>query len=67
MNENLLCRKLTFSQLKGSRKKGRLNLRWLDDVLQHLKVLKVTAWWKKAQDRNSWKAVIKEAKAHKGL
>jgi hypothetical protein len=26
----------------------------------------VTAWWKKAQDRDSWKAVIKEAKAHKG-
>jgi hypothetical protein len=35
---------------------------------QHdLKTLKVTAWWKKAQDRDSWKAVIKEAKAHKGL
>jgi hypothetical protein len=29
------------------------------------KTLKVTAWWKKAQDRDSWKAVIKEAKAHK--
>jgi hypothetical protein len=42
-------------------------LRWLDDVLQDLKTLKVTAWWKKAQDRDSWKAVIKEAKAHKGL
>jgi hypothetical protein len=27
----------------------------------------VTAWWKKAQDTDSWKAVIKEAKAHKGL
>jgi hypothetical protein len=39
----------------------------LDDVLQDLKTLKVTAWWKKAQDRDSWKDVIKEAKAHKGL
>jgi hypothetical protein len=27
----------------------------------------VTAWMKKAQDRESWKAVNKEAKAHKGL
>jgi hypothetical protein len=34
---------------------------------QDLKTLKVTAWWKKAHDRDTWKAVIKEAKAHKGL
>jgi hypothetical protein len=26
-----------------------------------------SAWWKKAQDRDSWKAVITEAKAHKEL
>jgi hypothetical protein len=26
-----------------------------------------SAWWKKAQDRDIWKAVIKEANAHKGL
>jgi hypothetical protein len=26
-----------------------------------------SGWWKKAQDRDSWKAVIKEAKTHKGL
>jgi hypothetical protein len=67
MDESLLCRKLTFSQLEGSRKKGRPKLRWLNDVLQDLKILKVTAWWKKAQDMDSWKAVIKEAKAYKWL
>jgi hypothetical protein len=67
MDESFLCRKLTFTQLEGSRKKGRPKLRWLDGVLQDLKILKMTAWWKKVQDRNGWKAVIKEAKAHKGL
>jgi hypothetical protein len=67
MEKSSLCKKLTFSQLEGCRKKGRPKLRWLDDVLQDLKTLKVTAWWKKAQDRDSWKAVIKEAKAHKAL
>jgi hypothetical protein len=30
---------LTFSQLEGSRKKGKPKLRWLDDVLQDLKIL----------------------------
>jgi hypothetical protein len=67
-DESLLCRKLTFSQLEGSREKGRLKLRWLDDDdLQDLRIVKVTVWWEKAQDRDSWKAVIKETKAHKGL
>jgi hypothetical protein len=40
---------------------------WVDDVLQELKTLKVTAWWKNIQDKNSWKVVIKEANSHKGL
>jgi hypothetical protein len=64
MDESSLCKKLTFSHLEGSRKKGRPKLRWLHDVLEDLKILKVTDWWKK---RDSWKAVIKETKAHKGL
>jgi hypothetical protein len=51
MDESLLCRKLTLTQLEGSRKKGRPKLSWLD-VLQDLRVLKVTAWWMKAQDRD---------------
>jgi hypothetical protein len=55
MDESLLRRKLTFSQLEGGRKKGIPKLRWLDDVLQDLKILKVTALWKKAHGRDSWK------------
>jgi hypothetical protein len=43
MDESSLCKKLSFSQLEGSRKKGRPKLRWLDDILQDLKILKLTA------------------------
>jgi hypothetical protein len=53
MDESLLCRKLTFTHLESSRKKGRPKLRWLDDLLQDHRILKMTAWWKKAQDRDS--------------
>jgi hypothetical protein len=42
MDESSLCKKLTFSQLEGSRKKGKPKLRCQDDVLQDLKILKVT-------------------------
>jgi hypothetical protein len=43
MDESSLCKTLTFSQLEGSRKKGRPKLRWLDDVLEDLKILEETA------------------------
>jgi hypothetical protein len=49
MDESSLCKKLTFSQLEGSRKKGRPKLRWLDDVLQDLKISEMTACSEKAQ------------------
>jgi hypothetical protein len=32
MVENSLYKKLTFSHIEGSRKKGKPNLRWLDDM-----------------------------------
>jgi hypothetical protein len=67
MDESLLCRKLIYSHLDGSRKKGRPELRWLDDVLQDPNILKATVWWKNTEDRDSWKVVIKETKAHTGL
>jgi hypothetical protein len=55
------------SEISDGSKYIRHGIRWLDDVLQDLKLLKVTALWKKAQDRDSWKFVIKEGKAHKWL
>jgi hypothetical protein len=67
MEENSPCKKITFSQPEGSRKKGRPKLRWLNSVLKDVKLLKVETWWKKACDRNLWGRIIKEAKVHKGL
>jgi hypothetical protein len=43
MEDNATCKKVTFSQPEGSRKKGRPKLRWLDSVLKDLKMLTVTA------------------------
>jgi hypothetical protein len=67
MEENSPCKKITFLQPEGSRKKGRPKLRWLDSVLKDIKLLEVETWWKKARDRNIWRRIIKEAKVHKGL
>jgi hypothetical protein len=54
MEENSPCKKITFSQPGGFRKRGRPKLRWLDSVLKDVKLLKVETWWKKARDRNIW-------------
>jgi hypothetical protein len=67
MEENSPCKKITFSQPKGSRKKGRPKLRWRDSVLKDVKLLKAETWWKKPCDRNTWGRIIKESKVHKGL
>jgi hypothetical protein len=46
---------------------GRLRLRWLDDVCDDLKVLKVRNWKELAMDRKVWNDLSKKAKTHKGL
>jgi hypothetical protein len=43
MEDYAPCKKITFCQPEGSRKKGRPKLRWLDSVLKDFKILTVTA------------------------
>jgi hypothetical protein len=64
MEDNVPCTKITFSQLEGSRKKGRPRLGWLDLVLRDHKTLEVNAWWNKARDRDLGSGIIKKTKAH---
>jgi hypothetical protein len=42
-------------------------LRWLDDVENYLRVMKVNRCRKKAQNREEWASIIKEAKVLKRL
>ena len=46
------------------RKKKR---RWLDDIVADLKVMKMKQWMEKMKDREQWRLVVEEAKAHPGL
>jgi hypothetical protein len=41
-------------------------LRWRDDVAD-LKVMKIKRWMEKTKDREQWRLVVEEAKAHPGL
>jgi heme oxygenase len=47
--------------------KGRPRMRWLDDVESDLKKMEVKGWKEKTRDRQQWRMVVEEAKAHPGL
>jgi hypothetical protein len=42
-------------------------MRWLDDVQSDLKKMKVEGWKEKMRNREQWRLVVEEAKAHPGL
>jgi hypothetical protein len=39
----------------------------MDDVAADLKVMKIKQWIEKTIDRQQWRQVVEEAKAHQGL
>jgi hypothetical protein len=39
----------------------------MDDDVADLKVMKIKQWMEKTKDREQWRMVVKEAKAHSGL
>jgi len=65
----LILRKMKeFSkEMMMGRRKGRPRLRWVDNVLADLKVMKIKQWMEKMKDREKWRLIVEEAKAHPGL
>ena len=49
------------------RRKGRPRMRCVDDDVADLRVMKIRQWTEKAEVREQWRLVVKEAKAHPGL
>jgi hypothetical protein len=42
-------------------------VRWLDDAESCLEKMKARGWKEKMRDREQWRLVVEEAKAHPGL
>jgi hypothetical protein len=49
-------------RLFTGRRKGRPRLRWMDDVIADLRVMKIKQWTEKTKDREKWR-LVEEAKA----
>jgi hypothetical protein len=67
MEEGAMPRKMMVGRLFIGRRKGRRRLRWLDDVVADLKVMKKKQWMEKMKDREKWRLIVEESKAHPGL
>jgi CRISPR/Cas system CSM-associated protein Csm2 small subunit len=62
-SQTRIKKKRLYSKIR----KGRPRMRWLDDVESDLKKMKVKGWKEKHRDREEWRLVVEEAKAHPGL
>jgi hypothetical protein len=67
MEVGAMPRKTMDGRLFTERRKGRSRLRWMDDVVTDLGVMKIKQWMDKTKDREQWRLVVEEAKAHPGL
>ena len=67
MEEERMPKRLMKGEIIGPRKRGRPRRRWIQDVEQDLKKMKIRKWKELVQQRDIWKEVVKEAKAHQGL
>jgi hypothetical protein len=61
------CGKLTLHKPEGNRHVGKPGARWLEPVETDLRKMGVKNWRCKAQDREQWRTILKEAKVHQGL
>jgi len=48
-------------------RRGRPHLRWVDDIIADLKVMKIKQWMEIMMNREQLRLVVGEAKAHPGL
>ena len=67
MGVGVMLRKMMEGRLFIGRRKGRPRLRWMDDVVADLEVMKIKQWMEMMKDREKWRMTVEEAKTHPGL
>jgi len=60
-------KKITEWEPCSSKPVGRPRLRWLEQVEEGLKKMKVRNWREKYKDRRLGNEIVKQAKTHRGL
>jgi hypothetical protein len=67
MQHIAIPKKMLYRKLYATRRRGRPRMRWLDDVSMDLRKMGVSRWRDRARNREAWRRIVEEAKAHPGL
>ena len=67
MDENPMPKRVLKGKLYATRRIGRPRIRWLEDVIADLRRMGISGWMEKARNRDKWRRIVEEAKAHPGL
>ena len=67
IEEDRMPKKIFTQELEGTRRSRRPRKRWKEEVERDLQVLGVRRWRDLVADREKWKDIFRQAKAHSGL
>jgi hypothetical protein len=62
-----MIKKVLNTKSEGARKVGRPRLRWEECVWQDIRILGVKNWMSVAINGEEWRAILRKARAHKGV
>jgi hypothetical protein len=65
--EDRMPKKIFTQELEGTRGRGRPRKRWREEVERDLQVLGMRRWRELVIDRDKWRGIVRQAKAHSGL
>ena len=67
MEEDRMPKKVFAQELEGTRRRGRPREGCKEEAERDLQVLGVRRWTELVADRQKWKDIVRQAKAHNGL
>jgi len=67
MEEDRMLKKIFTQELEGTRRRERPRKGWREEVERVLQVLGVRRWRELVIDREKWRGVVRQAKAHSWL
>ena len=67
MQDTAIPKKMLYGKLYATRRRARPRMRWLDDVAMDLGKTGINEWTERVRNRETWRHIVAEAKAHPGM